>query len=128
MNQIRLMLAVALMACATACATPIRIIETAVGTTPVGAGTVIDDRAMYAAEALYNVPAQAYVAGRTSGVITDAVRDVVRPKLLVMRQTLLAARAAYRIGDVSGFNARVEALRQLRSEVAVLIPGLAEPG
>jgi hypothetical protein len=97
-------------------------VSLATSPTPLGDRTVMDERAMYAAEALYNVPAQAYVTADTRGLLTPAVRAAVRPILIQARQALLAVREAYRVGDATTFGQRVAALRSLKDRAMSLLP------
>lgn len=97
-------------------------VAVATSSTPLGDRTVMDERAMYAAEALYNVPAQAYVTADTRGLLTPAMRRAVRPVLVEARQVLLTVREAYRVGDATTFGQRVAALRALKERALALLP------
>lgn len=98
------------------------IVAAATSSQPLGDFTVLDDKAMYAAEALYNVPASAYRSADTRGLIPAHLKAVIKPKLQTMGRVLKTARSAYRIGDLTSFNARYRALLALKDEVTPLIP------
>ena len=109
-------LALALCACAQ--------IPTAINlaTNPVCAGYTADEKAWYAAEAAYNVPAQAYVAANSHGLLTPALKAVLKPKLQAAYQALKAARAAYLACDAAGLHDKIVALEALKAEIMPLIP------
>src|SRR4051812_2146608 len=83
-------------------------------TQPVCAGVTVDEKLWYAAEAAYNVPAQAYVAANSRGLITPALKAVIKPKLITMYEGLKAARLAYKACDAASLGAKVTALQALR--------------
>jgi hypothetical protein len=90
--------------------------------TPVCNRTVLDDKAQYAAEALYNVPAQAYVSAYKRGLVTPAVKAVVKPKLQTLYAYLKGARAAHAACDEATFLNYRHAMETIRNEVLPLIP------
>jgi hypothetical protein len=89
---------------------------------PIGAATVVDDRAMFAVEAAYNVPAHAYVTADANGLLTPALKAQIKPLMLQAYDALELARAAYRAGNVAGFEAQAAAVRDLASLANALIP------
>ena len=80
-------------------------------------GTLIDDKVLYAANALYNVPAHAYVTANRDGQLTPAVKAVLKPKLLAMYRLLQAVTAAK--GTV---NCDYASMQMLHAEVSALLP------
>lgn len=56
--------------------------------------TVVDNKVAYAAEALYNVPANAYMAANESGKLTPELKAKVKPILQQMYKYLLLVRTA----------------------------------
>lgn len=90
--------------------------------TPVCNRLVLDDKARYGVNALYNVPAQAYVSAHKRGLVTPAVRDVVKPKLQLAYRYLLGARAAHQACDEATFLNYRGAMERIRNEVMPLIP------
>lgn len=115
-------MAVPVAAC-TQLATAARVVSTATTSQPLGDRITMDERGMYAVEALYNVPAQAYVTADTRQVAGWArIKPTVRPLLIEARQVLLAVREAYRLGDETSFQARAARLRSLRERIMALIP------
>lgn len=105
-----------------ACAGQVASIPAVTGTAPITSQTAIDEKAWYAAEALYNVPAQAYVAAVKADKMPASVRAIVKPKLQAMNRVRVAARTAYKLGDAATFSARVAELSRLRDDVITLIP------
>ncbi len=90
--------------------------------TPVCNRTVLDDKARYGAASIYNVPAQAYVAAHKRGLVTDSIRDVVKPKLQLLYSYLKGARAAHAACDEATFLNYRNAMTRIRDEVLPLIP------
>jgi len=82
----------------------------------------MDERGLYAMEALYNVPASAYRTAVQRHLMTPSIRARVRPILLQMRNIRNAARTAKRLGDVRSWDARVSELQALKRQVLALIP------
>lgn len=90
--------------------------------TPVCAGQKVDEQLWYAAEAAYNVPAQAYVAAYRRGLISAELKATLKPKLQTMNQVRLAAKAAYLACDAATLQQKLDALKALKAEVDPLIP------
>lgn len=90
--------------------------------TPLGDFTVLDDKAMYAAEAVYNIPAAAYVSANSRGLISAPLKATLKPILVSMADMLKLCRTAYRLGDVKTFNERYAILMILRTQVMSRIP------
>lgn len=84
--------------------------------------TALDERALYAAEALYNVPAQAYVVADTNGQLSPQVKATLKPMLQDAYRVLLATRAAYAAGNATDFASQVASLRNLSGAIVSLIP------
>ncbi len=85
--------------------------------------TLIDEKALYTANAFYNVPAQAYVVANRAGRLSPALKGSLRPKLLTMHRLLRAMKAAK--GSV---NCDYKSMLQLRDEVNALLPKGHEHG
>lgn len=100
-----------------ACQPALQAVVNSTSICQVGSGTLIDEKTLYAAEALYNVPAHAYVTADRNGHITPALRTQIRPKLITMYQLLKSMRAAK--GTV---NCDIDAMKELHREVLALIP------
>ncbi|CAB4131759.1 hypothetical protein UFOVP131_30 [uncultured Caudovirales phage] len=84
--------------------------------------TIADEKAMYAAEALYNAPAYAYVAADTKGQLTADTKAKVKPLLVKSYAALKTARAAYAVGNSSDFFAAFENVKKLTGEAKALLP------
>jgi hypothetical protein len=97
-------------------------VATDLATKPVCAGHVADEKAWYAVEAAYNVPAQAYLAANAHGLLTPSLKATLKPKLQAMNQVRLAAKAAYQACDAASLTTKLAALTQLRDQVMPLIP------
>jgi hypothetical protein len=84
----------------------------------VAEGTLIDEKVIYAAEALYNVPAHAYVTAIDNGQLPEGeLRTNVKGKLITMFRLLSAVRAAK--GTV---NCDYNSMKELHREVLAIIP------
>lgn len=98
-------------------------VQAATSTEALGDQVTFDERGMYFAEALYNVPAQAYVSADTRNIAGWAsIKPVVRPLLIEARALLLTVREAYRLGDERSFRARVARLESLRDRIMTHLP------
>lgn len=80
-------------------------------------GTLIDEKAVYTANAFYNVPAHAYVIANRNGQLTPALKAMLKPKLLAMYRLLAAVKAAQ--GTV---NCDYNSMKVLHAEVTALLP------
>lgn len=98
------------------------VVSAATSSAPLGDRITMDERGMYAVEALYNVPAQAYVTADQHHLVTPALRARVRPLLQRARAAVLACRTAYHVGDATSWGARVSDLQQLKAQVMSLLP------
>lgn len=88
-----------------------------------GDATVMDEKALYALEAAYNVPAHAYVTADAKGLLNDATKAKVKPLLVKAYDALKLARMAYATGNSANFaeaKANVEDLS--KRAAAILAP------
>lgn len=85
-------------------------------------GTAIDEKALFAVEAAYNVTGTAYLAAVDAGVLTGARKDEVKIKLQLAYSALLAARRAYEIGDARTFAEQAAAVVSATDQAKALIP------
>lgn len=85
-------------------------------------GTLVDERALVALEAAYNVAASAYVAADDRGQIPPAVRERARQALVSSYQALTLARTAYRAGDSPTFATQAAEASRLVAQARELIP------
>lgn len=90
--------------------------------TPVCNRTVLDDKARYGVATIYNVPAQAYVSAHKRGLVSDSIRDAVKPKLQLLYSYLKGARVAHAACDEATFLNYRNAMTRIRDEVLPLIP------
>lgn len=104
---------------ATAPTTPVAPVAASGG---LGARTTLDEKALYAAEAAYNVPANAYVEANKRGLLSPELKARVKPLLVTAYARLKDARAAYRLGNASSFNEAIAAAKQLANSASALIP------
>lgn len=84
--------------------------------------TAIDEKALFAVEAAYNVTGTAYLAAVDAGVLTGARKDQVKIKLQLAYSALLAARRAYEIGDARTFAEQAAAVISATDQAKALIP------
>lgn len=87
-----------------------------------GARTEADERTLWAAEAAYNVPANAYITLNRAGRLSAATKASVKPKLQSAAAALLSARQLYCTANTSGFYAQVAAVYTLTNQAKALLP------
>lgn len=80
-------------------------------------GTLIDEKVVYAAEVLYNIPAQAYKAANENGQLTPAMKAALKPKLIKLNDLRLAVVAAK-----GSINCDFNSMKELQVEVLQLLP------
>jgi hypothetical protein len=85
-------------------------------------GTLADEKAMYAAEATYNVTAQAFLEANNTGKLSPALRDTAKTKLLAAYQALKLARVAYKVGNTCDFFSNFSNLKSLVSQAKEYLP------
>jgi len=83
---------------------------------------VIDDKAMYAAEALYNVVAQAYVVADANKQLNSETKAKIKPYMIEAYSALKAAREAKRIGDIEVFTQQSARLQDYLGYAKMLLP------
>jgi hypothetical protein len=84
--------------------------------------TAVDDKALYAAEAVYNVAAEAYVAAEANGLLSPDTKAQAKAILANAYKVLTGARAAYAAGNASAFNSQLNQLTILKNAILQLIP------
>lgn len=88
----------------------------------VGDYTVLDEKSWYYAEALYNVPAQAYLSANSRGLLHDPLKAQLKSglqKLNLLRQDVYQA---YKAGNAVTFRDKITQLKALSDQVRSLIP------
>lgn len=80
-------------------------------------GTLIDEKVVYGAEALFNVPAQAYVVADKNGKLTPELKAKLKPLLIQMDDYRLAIVAAK--GTI---NCDYDKMKELHIRVIQLLP------
>lgn len=88
----------------------------------VGDFTVLDEKSWYYAEALYNVPAQAYLSANSRGLLHDPLKAQLKAGLQKLNGLRQAVYQAYRTGNATEFRDKIIQLKQLSDQVRVLIP------
>lgn len=83
--------------------------------------TILDEKALYAAEAAYNTVASTYLTLVDGGQLTGATKDVVKDKLILAATTLKLLRAAYLTGDSADFGVQLVRFNTLVVEVKGLL-------
>jgi hypothetical protein len=79
--------------------------------------TLIDEKALYSAELLYNIPAHAYTSANYSNLLTPELKAILKPKLVTLYQMLKAVRSAK--GSLS---CDLNAMQQLHNQIIPLLP------
>jgi hypothetical protein len=125
MKKLLFALAIPTALCLSACAsvgTAAAVVEAATGSAPIGDRIVMDEKGLYAMEALYNVPANAYKNAVTAKALPPALHARARSLLIQMRGIRNLARTAYKAGDATSWDARIAELYRLKGQVTALIP------
>lgn len=93
-----------------------------VAATPSLNGQVIDDKAAYAVEVLYSVPASIYVAADSRGRLTPELKARYQPRLVELYALLKKAREAKAIGDSVNFNIIRDTMQRVSTSLSNDIP------
>lgn len=88
----------------------------------VGDFTVLDEKSWYYAEALYNVPAQAYLSANSRGLIHDPLKGQLKASLQKLNQLRQAVYQAYQTGNATEFRDKIAQMKLLSDQVRALIP------
>lgn len=97
----------------------------------VASGTLLDEKALYAAETAYNVPATAYKTidqaqkPPMAAAQWAAIKPTAKALLVDAKKYLDGARAAYALGDAATFGAQLDAAKALLATVKTLMPAPA---
>lgn len=83
--------------------------------------TLIDERALFAAEAAYNVAATAYLTAVDNGQLEGARKASSKAVLVRSYEALLAARQARSVGEASTFTTQAAAALSLAQQVTALL-------
>lgn len=89
------------------------------------ANTTADEKAWYAAEALYNVPAQAYRVANEAYKSEPrwlTIKATVKPKLQTLNQYRLGAKGAYQACNLQLLDQFAAAMKPLSADVTAAIP------
>ena len=89
------------------------------GATPISEAA---QKALYAAEAAYNIPADAYVRLNASGRLTPALKAQAKPVLLQAYNGLKLARQAAAAGDTVGVMLQTAEATRLAKAAQALLP------
>lgn len=117
--------ALALVACSlpsgseSATSPPAPAVAPPTGSTAISA---VAQKALYAAETAYNVPAQAYVALDARGALPADLKARAKPVLLAAYSALLAARKAAKLGDSAGVIANAKTAQAQADTAAAILP------
>lgn len=79
--------------------------------------TLMDEKAMYGAEVLYNVPANAYVIADAGNLLKPEVKATIKPKLIKLYDYLKLARLAYAAGNSIEFAQHKNNMTSLRDDL-----------
>lgn len=83
--------------------------------------TLIDERALFAAEAAYNVAANAYLVADGQGVLSAPVKAQAKGFLGQAYAALRLARSAYTVGDARSYAAQVAAVLEMTSRASAMV-------
>lgn len=85
-------------------------------------GTVMDEKALIAAELAYNTAGESYLVARERGLLPAATLAQARTVLGRAYSALLLARRAYAIGDANTFAAQAALVFSAAAEAKRLLP------
>lgn len=88
----------------------------------VGDYTALDEKSWYYAEALYNVPAQAYLSANARGLLHEPLKGQLKADLQKLNQLRQAVYQAYQTGNAATFRDKITQLKALSDQVRNLIP------
>lgn len=88
--------------------------------------TVIDEKALFVVEAAYNGAGNAALAAVDAGLLKGPTAAKVNEYQKMAYQALLAARAAYKVGDAPTYTAKIAAAQSFIGNAWALIPGKKE--
>ena len=86
------------------------------------AGTLLDEKALYGAEAAYNVPASAYVELDSQHLLSASVKASIKPLLINSFAALKVARAAYSVGSACGYREAIANAISFGNQAKALLP------
>lgn len=88
----------------------------------VGDFTIADEKGWYYAEALYDVPATAYLSVNSRGLIHDPLKSQLKGMLQDLNRYRVAVYNAYKAGNSVTFHEKLVAMKALSDEIRNLIP------
>ena len=91
-------------------------------TTPLCERTLNDEKARWAAEALYNVPASAYRSANDRQLVPADLKAQIKPKLQQLGRYLVVVRNAHQACNTATLFQYKSAMEKLSAEVLELIP------
>jgi len=132
MFQVKLMLAFCAALSLSACQTPAPVdimpvpqpIATASPACSIVGNTLADEKALYGAEAAYNVVADAYLTLDAKGQLTPSLKASARLKLLLAYDALKVARSARLAANACTFGDAISQLGSLVGEVKAILPNI----
>lgn len=89
----------------------------------VGDFTIADEKGWYYAEALYNVPAQAYLSANSRGLLHDPLKSQLKHSLQTLNGLRGDVYQAYKTGNAVTFREKIIQLKALSDQIRTLIPG-----
>lgn len=88
----------------------------------VGDFTVLDEKSWYYAEALYNVPASAYLSANSRGLLHDPLKTQIKTGLQKLNALRQAVYQAYKTGNATEFRDKIAQMKILSDQVRNIIP------
>lgn len=88
----------------------------------VGDFTTADEKGWYYAEALYNVPAQAYLSANSRGLLKGPLKAQLKGYLITLNEYRGAVYQAYKAGNSVTFREKLIAMKSLSDQIRNLIP------
>jgi hypothetical protein len=88
----------------------------------VGDFTIADEKGWYYAEALYNVPATAYLSANSRGLLHDPLKSQLKSMLQELNRYRQAVYQAYKTGNAATFHEKLVQMKALSDQVRNLTP------
>lgn len=90
--------------------------------TNVGEFTIADEKGWYYAEALYNVPASAYLSANSRGLLHDPLKSQLKGMLQELNRYRQAVYQAYKTGNSTTFHEKIVQMKALSDQIRNLVP------
>jgi uncharacterized protein YceK len=88
----------------------------------VGDFTIADEKGWYYAEALYDVPATAYLSANSRGLLQDPLKSQLKAMLHQLNDYRQGVYQAYKTANSVTFREKLQAMKALSDQIRSLVP------